>query len=316
MLLEYSNVKKVVSTLWSPNPKKGLLNKLGVDRHIHPNLNQTVTATGRLSSSDPNSQNMPRGNTSPIKECIIPAYDGIMEVDLSQIEWRVAAELSADQEMLREINNGIDQHTATCTDLMELPYSKENRTDAKIFNFRMIYGGTPYGFYMDSKMPKFTLKKWEAVFRNFYAKYWGLEDWQNRNIGEVMREGVLTTITGRRFTFHKTLRKEGIDVYNERQIKNYPVQGIAGGDILPLLAVIIRRGLHAAGLESRLILTVHDSIIIDYVDTERERVTKLCSIVVNNLREYVERYFDIKWFSSLGGEIEIGPNWGSMEEVA
>jgi DNA polymerase-1 len=315
ILFDYSNAKKVVSTLWSDNPKKGLLNKLGIDGHIHPNLNQTVTATGRLSSSDPNSQNMPRGSTSPIKECIVPAFDGLMEIDLSQIEWRVAAELSKDAVMLQEINSGIDQHSATCVELMEQELNKNNRTDAKIFNFRMIYGGTPYGFYMDSKMPAFSQKKWKTIYDNFYNKYTGLEYWQDTNIANAMRHGEMQVITGRRFVFHKNLRKEGTDVYNERQIKNYPVQGVAGGDILPLLCVIIRRGLANAGFTSRLILTVHDSIIIDYVDAERERIIKLCGFVVNNLREYVERYFGIKWVSKIEGEIEIGSNWGAMKEV-
>jgi DNA polymerase I-like protein with 3'-5' exonuclease and polymerase domains len=315
LLLEYSNAKKVVSTLWSSNPKKGLLNKLGIDGHIHPNLNQTVTATGRLSSSDPNSQNMPRGSTSPIKECIIPAFDGIMEIDLSQIEWRVAAELSCDTVMLHEINSGIDQHSATCIDLMERELTKDNRTDAKIFNFRMIYGGSPYGFYMDSKMPNFAHKKWKTIYNGFYEKYYDLERWQDENIFEVMKNGELTVLTGRRFIFHKTLRKEGLDVYNERQIKNYPVQGVAGGDILPLLSVIIRRGLVNSGLTSRLILTVHDSIIIDYVDAERERLIKLCGFVVNNLREYIQRYFGVEWVSKVEGEIELGPNWGTMKEI-
>lgn len=316
ILLEYSNAKKVVNTLWSPNPKKGLLNKLGVDRHIHPNLNQTVTATGRLSSSDPNSQNMPRGSTSPIKECIVPCYDWILEVDLSQVEWRVAAELSQDMIMLNEINNGIDQHSATCVELMEQPLNKDNRTDAKIFNFRMIYGGSPYGFYMDSKMPNFALKKWDTIYDNFYNKYQGLDHWQRSNIAEVMKNGVLTTITGRRYTFHKTMRKEGIDVYNDRQIKNYPVQGMAGGDILPLLCVVIRRGLVSSGLSSRLILTVHDSIILDVLEAERERVIRLCSTVVNNLRTYIRSYFGVAWTAKIEGETEIGTNWGAMKEVA
>jgi len=317
LLADYGQAKKVKETLRGLG-NKGLVNKICKDGKIHPNLNQTVTTTGRLSSSDPNSQNMPRGSTSPIKECIIPTFDGIMQVDLSQIEWRAAAELSGDEVMISEVNADVDQHTETCTrkDMMNKPLTKENRTDAKIFNFRMIYGGTAYGYYMDIKMPDFALKKWERICTAFYNKYKGLKQWQDSNVIEVEKRGVLRIPTGRMFVFHKSLRKGGINVFNERQVKNYPVQGIAGGDILPLIAVQIRRGLRAWGLKSKLILTVHDSIVFDYIDSECERLCKLLLAILKTARESVAGYFEIPWRCKIDGEIEIGPNYGSLKGYA
>lgn len=311
LLLEYSVVKKARETLLGKGDK-GLINKVRSDGNIHPNLNQAVTSTGRLSSSDPNSQNMPRGSTSPLKKCIVPNFDELLQADLSQIEWRGAGELAEDAVMLHEINSGIDQHGAACTDIMELPLTKDNRTDAKIFNFRMIYGGSPYGFYMDNKMPSFPLKKWTKIVHGFENKYYGLTNWQNKNITHVMRYGCLRIKTGRKFVFNKS---QGHSEYNERQIKNYPVQGIAGGDILPLCAVIIRRGMLKAGLKSRMILTVHDSIVFDILFKEKERIIKLINLVFNNLTNYIINYYNISWSADLDGEIEVGPNYADLKEV-
>jgi DNA polymerase I-like protein with 3'-5' exonuclease and polymerase domains len=314
LIIDYSNAKKVKETIKGLGTK-GLVHKVCADGKIHPNLNQTVTATGRLSASNPNSQNFPRNSTSPIKNCIVPEFDGIMQVDLSQIEWRVAAELSGDKMMLYEINSGIDQHNKAVTDLMDLPLTKENRTNAKFFNFRMIYGGTAYGFYMDQKMPNWPLKHWEKAVKNFFGKYFTLKEWQDDNVVSVEKNGVLRAPTGRMFVFHKVLRKGGLDVYNERQVKNYPVQGVAGGDILPLASCIIRRGLHARGLASKLILTVHDSLVLDYKETERDGLIQLLSEVVNHLRSYIKAYFDIPWVGKIEGEVELGANYGSLSPV-
>lgn len=321
LLLEHSHLNKIASTIDGIGDS-GLLNKVEEDGLIHPTLNNTTTATGRLSSSNPNSQNLPRGNTSPIKTCIKPRHDGIYQVDLSQIEWRAAAVCGNDAVMLKEINDKIDQHIQAVIDknLMGLtfidksdPESKKNRDNAKIFNFRMIYGGSPYGFYLDPKMPAFNKKRWAQICAGFETKYSGLADYNNRNIRHVFSHGTLAIPTGRRFQFKKEIFKDGMWNYNPRQVKNYPVQGLAGGDILPLMAVIIRRGMVALGLKSKLILTVHDSLVFDYFKDELESLNKLCLNVASNLPKYIEAYFGFKWACRLDAESEIGPNYGSLK---
>jgi DNA polymerase-1 len=315
-LIEYSEIKKAKETLIGKTGKTtGLLNKIAADGMVHTSYNQTVTVTGRLSSSNPNSQNFPREKTSPIKSVIVPVHDGIMNADLSQIEWRAAAFLSQDRMMIKEVNSDIDQHNAACTDLMELTLNKENRTDAKIFNFRMIYGGTAYGYYMDPKMPSFSLKKWEKTVSKFFSKYFGLENWQNKNVTKVHESGKLTLPTGRWFQFHKTkIEKGGGKTYNVRQVKNYPVQGISGGDILPLAAVIIWHGMKEKGMKSDVFLTVHDSLVFDYVQSECKELAELCIEVFNRLPQYIADYFGVEWNVKLAGEVEIGPDYGSMSE--
>jgi DNA polymerase-1 len=314
LLLEHSGHAKIISTLRGKQKHTGLLNKIQPDGKIHSHLKNAFTRTGRLSSENPNSQNFPRYYSSPIKECVIPEFDGILQTDLSQIEWRDAGELSADQVMIREVNGGVDQHNETCTKLMELVLNKENRNNAKIFNFRMIYGGSPFGFYLDIKMPKFPIAKWKKIVKGFFAKYFGLKLWHDTNIALVFRDGMLQIKTGRRFVFHKTKFKEGIYTYSENQIKNYPVQGMAGGDCLPLCAVVIRRGMLKHGLKSKMILTVHDSIVFDYIEEELPILAKLCSEVANNLHTYMANYFGIKWYTNLAGEIEIGKNYGKLKK--
>jgi DNA polymerase-1 len=313
-LIKYSEIKKVLESLVGKKGNAGLLNKIQPDGLVHTSYNQTVTKTGRLSSSDPNSQNFPRSGTSPIKEVIIPRLDGILNADLSQIEWRMAAFLSQDRTMIREINGGIDQHSSACTSLMELPLTKENRTDAKVFNFRMIYGGTAYGYYMDTKMPPFTLRKWERIVQGFFKKYTGLSQYHVNQVNDTLRTGKHILPTGRWFRFVKDKLVKGVMSYNDRHPKNYPVQGISGGDVLPLAAVIIAKGMRKRNMKSYMFLTVHDSIVFDYVKEELEELAKLCLTVFKNLPYYIEQYFGFSVNVKLEGECEIGVNYGSVKE--
>lgn len=313
LLFELSSLQKVLSTM--EGKSGGLSTKVQPDGNIHPSFNQAVTVTGRLSSSNPNGQNLPRGGTSPIKQCIIPTLDGLLNFDLSQIEWRAAAQLSQDPTMMREVNNDIDQHDAACVDLMEMELNKDNRYYAKIFNFRMIYGGTAYGYYMDDSMPNFSNKKWKKIVNDFYDKYCGLQIWQDKNIAFVYEHGYLKIPTGRIFIFNKDTDTGNYGVYNDKKIKNYPVQGIAGGDILPLLTVILRRGLRKYELKSKMILTVHDSIAFDYYEEEKEMLIKLCNATITALTKSIKTYYGIDWNVKLAGEIEIGENYGSLKEV-
>jgi DNA polymerase I-like protein with 3'-5' exonuclease and polymerase domains len=312
LLLKKSSIDKVVSTFLNTETQRGLITKIAVDGRLHTNYNQTVTATSRLSSSDPNSQNFPRGGTSPIKSCIIPEFDEIMDSDLSQIELRVPAQLSQDKEMIREFINNEDLHSNGCTQIMKLSLNKMNRFHAKTFNFRMIYGGTAFGYHKDPNMPDFGLQRWEEIVTEFYNKYKGLKKWQDDNILKVIQgDGTLTCSTGRIYKFKLGYNNK----YNERQIKNYPVQGTAGGDILPLCAIIIWKGMKSRGMKSKPILTVHDSIVFDVVRSERETLADLCMKIFNNLPKYIKLYWGINWIVPITGEVEVGPNYGKTKRI-
>jgi DNA polymerase I-like protein with 3'-5' exonuclease and polymerase domains len=313
LLVKYSEHSKVISTLQGRKGDKGLLAKVQSDGCVHPSLNQTVAATGRLTSSHPNGQNL----FPTVKVCFQPRLDGIMQVDLSQIEWRDAAWLAQDKVMIEEINSDIDQHVATLTELMEMEFinkiqSKKERDHAKTFNFRMIFGGTEWGFFLDIDMPKFPIAKWITIIKAFWRKYHGLDSFHRKNIKFVYRNGYIEIPTGRWFKFNKKDLKGGEFGYALNQIRNYPIQGMSGGDILPLMAVVIRRGMRSMGLRSRLILTVHDSIVFDYDEKERDKLARLCYNVGNNLGTYIQKYYGLHWNVKLECEVEIGPNYGNL----
>lgn len=312
LLLKKSSVDKVVSTLFNSTNNTGLMSKIGTDGLLHTNYNQTVTATGRLSSSDPNSQNMSRSDTSPIKQCFVPRYDGIMDADKSQLEWRVACELAQEMVGIDEIKKGKDAHGDNCTKIMKLVLNKTNRVYAKILLFRIIYGGTEFGFHMDSKMPRFGLKGWRTVVENFYNKYKKLHNWHKQIVSSVIQgNGTYTLFTGRIYKFF--LEYQG--KYNERKIKNHPVQGLAGADILPLAGVIVWTEMKKRKLKSIPILTVHDSLIFDYINSEKDELADLCMKVFNNMPKYIKAYWGYDWKTPITGEVECGPNWGKQKRI-
>lgn len=324
LLMELSVHGKIMQTLIGKDDDAGLLNKTHEDC-IHTTFNNSFTTTGRLSSTDPNVMNLPRGRTSPIKEIIIPQYDYLLQWDASQIEWRDAAFLSQDPVMIYEVNNGVDQHIEACVHLMKLPFvakgdpeSDQNRTHAKVFNFRMIYGGSEWGFYLDPKMPGFTLEEWKEIINNFFTKYKGLKDYNDKTISSVWsNNGWLEIYSGRAFRFHKTDydKKSGGFKYHENAIKNWPIQGNSGGDILPLAAIIIRRGMKKMQLKSRMCLTVHDSLVFDIVGNELKKMVKLCELVGNNLDRYISDYFEVNWNVKLGGECEYGVRYSQLKPI-
>ena len=240
----------------------------------------------------------------------------IIDADLSQIEWRVCAELTGDETMKQEIIEGRDQHAFTCTELMELPLTKENRTHAKIFNFRAIYANeetAAYAYCMDARMPNFSQKKWEAILEGFFAHYRGMVQAHAEWVHQVRRDGYYIGPTGRRWTFKKK-RKRGYLDYSVSDIYNYPVQGTAG-DVIKLALVKIRQELVTRNLKTKLVNTVHDSIIFDAPEDEVQEVGTLALDSFINIPLWASRIFNWDITVPIVGEVEYGPSWGNMKEL-
>lgn len=317
MLLELSVAQKAYETLVGKGDgKKGLVNKIEDGGHIHANFNQAVTKTGRLSSSNPNLQNQPRSDTSPLKECFIPdkGHDYIVDGDLSSLEWRKAAQLSQDSVMINEISNKICPHTANAIDQFGVSLTDKNfdsvRTTAKIMTFRLLYGGSAYGFYMDTKMPNFSLKKWQRIVDAFFKKYQGLQTWQNKNIQLVYKNGGwLKSPTGRIYTFKKNSK----GTYEESQIKNFPVQGGAF-DVMSVVFGIIAHKYKKYNLASKLKLQVHDSVVSSVIEKELNVVAELFLETFRAIPQYMKKVFNIDWVVPMDGEIKYGPNYGIMKK--
>lgn len=319
-LEERANAQKVYSTLWSDtNDEGGLLHKLGRDGYLHPMFNQTVTSTGRLASSNPNGQNFPRGGTSPLKQLIIPAYDYIVNADLSQIEWRTAAALSHDPIMCEEIRNGFDVHTDSAQrwfDGADLDTHskafKKIRTTAKIFNFRMLYNGKPKAFYYDGSMPRYSLERWQQIVPGFYEKYKGLRKWQLDNEKFVNKNNFLRNASGRFLTFkYNTDENEGPRGYNLNAICNYPVQSISA-DLMFLGIVTIWKQVKSLGLKSKLRLQVHDSLVWDCPKEEVFQISSICAQTFERLPELSKEFFGWEIEVPLTSEVAIGKNYGDM----
>lgn len=262
-----------------------------------------------------NGQNLPRKGASPIKKSIVPRFDWILNADLSQIEWRAAAFLSQDPVMLQEIYDDIDCHADNATGFFGVkPEDKkfdEVRTTAKIMTFRLLYGGSAYGFYMDQQMPNFSQKRWEQIVNAFREKYKGLVAWQQNNMRKVYQQkGILRNPTGRKFDI--TMGKKG---YNRRQVCNYPVQSFATADITPLAMTIIHREMRKHNVKSLMIGQVHDSIVFDVVEEELHRLAKLCVYVFESLPKYIEELWGFKFNVPLTGDVEYGKDYGSLKKL-
>lgn len=240
----------------------------------------------------------------------------LLECDFSQVEWRICAALTQDPIMVRELWDGVDVHAEHCVKLMERELTKENRQDAKILNFRIIFAdekSAPYAFYMDQKMPDFSQKKWEAICEGFYSKYQVFSSVHKDWCKQVNKCGYIIGPTGRRWEFDKHLKKGGYHAYNKAQIYNYPVQGTSG-DIIKLAMVYVRKRIKH--LPVYLINTVHDSLILDG-DGEEHCIEagRICLETFREIPDLVKKHFNWDMGVPITGEISIGNSWGNTKEI-
>ena len=314
---------KVVATIAGSDEEKeekGLVNVLGSDGRIHPSFNQCTTHTGRMSSSNPNGQNFPRKGTSPIKKFFKSTRGLIVNLDLAQIEWRIAAELSQDPTMIQELKDGLDIHSSNAIHVfgadknkMTKEAFKEVRTTAKVLGFRSLYGGSATGFHRDQRMPDFSLNKWKKIVSSFYEKYRGLEAWQNRNKQLAAAQGYLRNPSGRILTFDNQVR-QGVETVNDRQVCNFPVQS-AASDIMYLCMVAMLARFKELGLTAQLILQVHDSMVFDAPESEVETICREAVKIFRSLPQIAKDYFGWNIVTPLDGDCEVGYNYGDTKEV-
>jgi DNA polymerase I-like protein with 3'-5' exonuclease and polymerase domains len=223
--------------------------------------------------------------------------------------------------MIDELIQGRDPHAASCSELMELPITKENRNGAKIFNFRAVYADletAAYAYYMDPKMPSFSQTKWNQIITNWTKKYYGMVKAHEEWVYTVYKTGQLRGPTGRVWVFdkvEKTRRGVIYKDYSKAQIYNYPTQGTSG-DVIRLALVESMRRIRAKKLPVLFINTVHDSLIFD--GPTYEVLAEAARIIITVFREIpalMKKYF--KWDLSvpIDGEANIGHNWKDMKEI-
>ena len=281
-ILEYRGIKKLISTYTDALPQ--LINNK--TSKIHTTYNQSLTATGRLSSTNPNLQNIPIRTQKgrEIRKSFIPstANGYIVSADYSQIELRLMAHLSQDPHLVDAFNRNMDIHTATAAKVFkvdEMDVTKEQRSRAKVANFGIIYGISAFGLSQRLGMSRTDSKQLIDEYFNNYPK---VKEYMNNMIQKAREEGYVETIYGRkRFLPDINSRNAAVRSYNERNAINAPLQGSAA-DIIKVAMINIYKRLNAEGLKSKMVLQVHDELIFDVIEQEVEQI---CNIVTQEMEK-------------------------------
>jgi len=283
----------------------GISNYTKTDGRLHVRLLQHRTSTGRFSGADPNMQNMPRGGTFPVKKVFISRWDSgqIMEADFAQLEFRVAAFLGQDKIAMDEVSTGFDVHAYTAKVISDAGQTT-SRQDAKAHTFAPLYGASGYG-----RTPAEA-----AYYKQFTTKYKGIAQWHDRLAKEAINTGMITTPSGRQFSFPDITRRRNGTVSHFTQIKNYPVQSFATADIVPVALLHIDKLL--VGLKSCIVNSVHDSIVIDVHPNETTDVINVIHETNKVLTQLIEQQWNIDFNVPLLLEAKIGSNWLDTKDVA
>ncbi len=282
-ILEYRGIKKLISTYTDALPQ--LINPN--TGKIHTTFNQSLTATGRLSSTNPNLQNIPirtrRGRE--IRNAFIPSSsDGfIVSADYSQIELRLMAHMSGDPHLIDAFNRGMDIHTATAAKVFKVSedeVTKEQRSRAKTANFGIIYGISAFGLSQRLGMTRTDSK---ALIEEYFASYPKVKEYMNNMIAMAKENGYVQTIYGRkRFLPDINSRNAVVRSFSERNAINAPLQGSAA-DIIKVAMINIYRRLAAEGLKSRMVLQVHDELVFDVVESEVGQISAIVTQEMENV---------------------------------
>ena len=305
-ILEFRQLVKLKSTYTDGlaaliNPRTG---------RLHTTFHQTVTATGRLSSSEPNLQNIPiRLEVGRlIRKVFTPSKTEnlLLTADYSQIELRVLAHVSNDPVLINAFKNGEDIHTRTAAEVFDVPpeeVTHEMRGRAKAVNFGIVYGLSDFGLSRDIKVSRQEAKRY---IESYFARYAGVKNYIERVVREAREKGYVTTLLNRRrylpdlFSPNRNLRNFG-----ERTAMNTPIQGTAA-DIIKLAMVNIHRELGEHGFAAKMILQVHDELIFDAPAEEIDRLQELVRRCMENAL-----LLDVP----LTVDIKTGPNWYDVKRV-
>ena len=298
-ILQHRALKKLLSTYVEALPK--LINP--DTGHINTSFNQAVTATGRLSSSNPNLQNIPvRGEDGrEIRRAFVPEEGEVFfSADYSQIELRIMAHLSQDPHMVADFNSGLDIHAATAARIFHKPVEevdRDERRKAKTANFGIIYGISAFGLSERMGVSRGEAKE---LIENYFSTYPKVREYMNKSIERAKQTGYITTQFGRRrYLADINAGNATVRGYAERNAVNAPIQGTAA-DIIKLAMVAIDRRLREEKLQTRMILQVHDELNFSVPPTELEQVRHL-------VVEEMERAFQMR--VPLVAECGEGTNW-------
>lgn len=283
-VLEFRTLTKLKSTY-----ADGLLKMIGLDGRIHTSFQMTVTATGRLSSTEPNLQNIPirkEFGAQIRKMFVAPPGMVLVDADYSQIELRLLAHISGDENMIGAFRNGEDIHTVTASQVFDIPPEAVTpllRSRAKAVNFGIVYGISAWSLAQDIDVPPNDAK---AYMDAYLEKYHGVREYQHNIVEQAKRDGCVFTLFGRRRELPE-LRSGSFAMraFGERVALNMPIQGTAA-DVIKLAMVNVYTRLKSEGLHARLILQVHDELIAECPADEAEAVKEILCREMENAASF------------------------------
>ena len=298
LIEEYRQITKIKSTYID-----GLIPEIREDGRIHSKFKQTVAATGRLSSTEPNLQNIPtrREEGRLIRKGFVAGENNkLVSADYSQIELRVLAALSNDKNMLDAFKNDIDIHAKTASEVFHVPLdevTRNQRSDAKAVNFGIVYGISDYGLSQDLDISR---KQAKSYIDKYLESYPNISSYMDSIIEQAKTEGYVDTLFKRR-RYIPELKSSNFNVrsFGERIALNTPIQGTAA-DIIKIAMIKVYNRLKNEDLKSKLILQIHDELIIEAHDDEVDKVKSI-------LKEEMENAADIN--VELKVEVTVGDRW-------
>ena len=272
-VLDYRQLAKLKSTYVD-----GLTKVIAADGRIHTSFQNTVTATGRLSSTEPNLQNIPvrtELGAELRKMFVAPEGKVLVDADYSQIELRLLAHIAGDEHMIAAFRHREDIHTVTASQVFGVPpesVTHEMRRRAKAVNFGIVYGISDFSLSQDIGVSRAEAK---AYMERYFEKYSGVRAYMTRVVEQAKADGYVSTLMGRR-RWLPELKSSNFNLrsFGERVALNMPIQGTAA-DIIKLAMIRVRNRLRTEGLEARLVLQVHDELIVECPEGETQRVKEL-----------------------------------------
>ena len=297
-ILEYRSLTKLKSTY-----ADGLTNYIAEDGRIHGKFNQTVTATGRLSSNDPNLQNIPIRMElgKAIRKVFVPK-DGyeFVDADYSQIELRILAHMSGDEVLIESYKEDEDIHKITASKVFKVPLeevTKELRSRAKAVNFGIVYGISSFGLGENIGISR---KEADTYIKEYFKTYPGIEEFLNKFITEAKETGFVKTMYGRIRPVPEIKSGNFMQVkFGERIAMNSPIQGSAA-DIMKIAMINVYDELRKTGLDAKILVQVHDEILVECKKEDAERISKLLKDTMENA---------VKLSVDLEVEVNSGDNW-------
>ena len=297
-ILEYRGLTKLKSTY-----ADGLMNFVGEDKRIHTNFNQTITATGRISSTEPNLQNIPMRTElgRKIREVFV-AKDGcvFMDADYSQIELRILAHMSKDQKLIEAYESHEDIHAITASQVFGVPFNEVTplqRRNAKAVNFGIVYGISAFGLSRDLSISK---KEAAQYIDQYFATYPGVKTYLDACVELAKKEGFSETLYKRRRPIPELASSNFMTrSFGERVAMNAPIQGTAA-DIIKIAMIKVYEGLNEAGLKTRLILQIHDELLLEVPEEEVEQARQILQTAMESAADLAVK---------LEIDLHTGKNW-------